>query len=113
MAGWLIKSLGYGKFGIIDSEDPMSPPSVTAGITAPAYDTFTRIMQDQYNNDEEVRAFMEGSYDLGFQYIGLAPAGSLETDLVWDCVRCTWVNKSKTRYQFRQGIAWESRTLGW
>ena len=113
MAGWLMARLGYGHFAIIDPENPDNPPSVTAAVTAPNYDTFTRIMQGQYNNNEEVRFEVPTSYMNNYEYVAVAPVGSLPTEPVWSCVRCEWVNNKKTRLQFRQSVSWIDRSIGW
>ena len=107
--GWLIQHLGYGRFALVDPSDPLNPPSVTAAVTAPNYDKFTRILQGQFNNNEEARR--DWSYP--YEYVAIAPNNSLTTDLVWACVRCTWNNNHKERWQYRENISWNDRSLGW
>ena len=113
MAGWLMYRLGYGQMAIVDPENPDNPPSVTATVSAPVYDTFTRIMQGQIENTEEMRRDAPVSFVGSFEYIGVATAGSNTGALVWDVVRVTWSGNKKVRYQFRENIAWDDRALGW
>ena len=113
MAGWLTKRLGYGKWSTVDIDAPSLPPSVTATVSAPVYDTFTRIMQGQIENTEEMRRDAPVSFVGSFEYIGVATAGSSTGALVWDVVRVTWSNNKKVHYQFRENIAWDDRALGW
>lgn len=114
MAGWLVKRLGNGLFGLIDIDNPNNSPSVSAAITAPAFDDFTRIVQGQFNNNEEVRIDRPGNYAGGFEYIAIAPTGSSTASAVWSCVRCTWSGGHKVRMQYLENIAWDDRAIaGW
>ena len=87
--------LGYGKVGVIEM------------------DTFTRILMGKIYDTEEIRKDSPTDYGNGFEYIGVAPLGSNINDPVWFCVRCTWVDSRKVRYQFREFISWTDRQQGW
>lgn len=113
MAGWLAKNLGNGLFGLIDIDNPNQSPSVTAQVTVPPADTFTRILNGQILNTEELRLEKPAVYDGTFEYVGLAIAGSDIADPVWSVVRTTWVYKCRTRIEFRSGVAWIDKHLGW
>lgn len=76
-------------------------------------DSFARILNGHIYNTEEVRFERPQNYLNSFEYVGLAPLGSLPTDPVWDCVRCSWVNNRKIRMQFQAKIPWETRSVGW
>ncbi len=110
MAGWLVKALGYGVYEITDPSSPDASPTVSS---SPVLDTFARIMQDHFYETEEARRDRPASLDGGYEFIAVAPTGSSVDDLVWDCVRCTWENKKKIRFQYRQAIAWTDRNVGW
>lgn len=113
MPGWLVSRLGYGKYGLIDSDNPDRAPTVTATVAAPNFDTFTRILQEQIKNTEEVRFDQPQTYNNTFEYIGIAPAGSLTSDFVWGIIRVSWVMNKKIRIQFQDNVAWDNRTQGW
>lgn len=111
MSGWLLTHLGYGTYGLIDSDNPNNPPSVSASITAPTFDTFTRICQEQFNNTEEVRRMWDSIN--GFEYVALAPSGTPTSVTTWKAVRVTWTNSQKTRLQYQENISWDNITQGW
>lgn len=113
MAGWLIRRLGNGMFALIDAVDPDNSPTVTASVTSPSFDTFTRILQGQINDNEEIRCEKPMSYALGYEYVGLGPDGANTADPVWDVVRVEWVSSKKTRMQYRADISWDDRAIGW
>ena len=110
---WIIQRLGNGQFGLIDTSNPDGPPAVTASVSSPTYDSFTRIMMGQFTASEEVRRDVPASYTAGYEFIAVAPDGSDPEVPVWDCVRCTWEDKKKTRFQYRQAISWTDRNIGW
>lgn len=113
MAGWLIHRIGYGKAVVIDPDNPENPPAITASITAPNYDTFTRLLQGQFYNTEEVRISRPTSFSNGSEYVGAAPTGSATSETIWKVVKCTWENYHKTRLQYREGISWDNKEFGW
>jgi hypothetical protein len=91
----VLLNLGYGKAGIYE------------------VDKFTRILDAQVYDSEEIRIERPDSYGNGFEYVAIAPVGSDTGISVWACVRCTWVNKQKVRMQFRDNVSWDSRAVGW
>ena len=109
MAGWLIKRLGNGLFGLVDVDNPINAPAITATISVPNYDAFTRLLQGQINNNEEIRR----EFTSAAEYVGLALTGSLTSNLVWNVVKKTLINNHTIRLQFQTGISWDDRTLGW
>lgn len=113
MAGWLTKRLGNGLWGTIDIDNPDSPPSVTATVTLTSNQSFTRILNGQLNDTEEMRLEKPMSYGMGFEYVGVGPNGANTADLVWNVVRCEWIDSKKTRIQYRNNIAWDDRAIGW
>lgn len=86
---------GYGKSYIIEVSD------------------FTRILKGEFEDNEEVRIDRPVDWTDGYEYVGVAPAGSSPNDTVWSCLRCKWLNNRKERIQFRSDIAWSNRTQGW
>lgn len=84
-------SLGYGKIGIIE------------------LDTFTRILNDQIYDTEEIRKDFNGNYE----YVAIALSGSNVDDSVWNCVRVTWLNGHRIRVQFQSNISWTTKDLNW
>lgn len=111
MAGWLVQHLGYGVYGLIDAENPANAPTVSAAITVPNYDTFTRICQQQFNNTEEVRRLWDPQG--GFEYVALATSGSDVSADVWSAIRITWQNNQKVRIQYKSPCSWTNVNQGW
>ncbi len=72
-------------------------------------DVFTRLLTGQVSDGEEVRKDWEGN----FEYVGLAEAGTNPEAPVWNCVKCTWVNGRRVRFQFKSNMSWTNRTMGW
>ena len=64
--------LGYGKTGTVE------------------VDTFTRMLNNQIYDNEEIRMEKPLTWDGTYEYMGLAPSGSLVNDPVWACIRKTW-----------------------
>lgn len=118
--GWIVTRLGYGAFGLIDADDPNNPPKVSVSGTisgtfnAQLQQNFGRILNEQFNDNEEVRFLKPMSYANSFEYCGVALAGSLTSDPVWTCLRCSYDNNGrKNRYQIRTGVIWDNVTQGW
>lgn len=93
--GKLTVNLGYGHTGTAETS------------------TFARLLRGEVE-DDEVLQFDRTSYlPTGFEYVAVAPTGSQDTDYVWNCVRCTWINNRKIKMQYRANIAWTERFNGW
>lgn len=78
---------------------------------------FSRILEKRFSDLEEVRYDIPATKVLRANnsiYIGVAPDGTLTTDLAWDVVRF-YFNASSVpeRARIRKGIAWDDRTTGW
>lgn len=77
-------------------------------------DYFTRIMNGQFWDFEEVRYDRPLDYANAYAYVGVAPAGSSADAAVWCCVRRSYdLNGKCVRDQYRSDIAWTARTTGW
>lgn len=77
-------------------------------------DVFTRIMQGEFWDEEEVRYDRPASYVNTWAYVGLAAKGASVLDPVWACVRRSYNANGKVyRDQFRENIAWNERANGW
>lgn len=77
-------------------------------------DIFTRIMNGEFWDEEEVRYDKPQILINGLAYVGVANAGSSVIDPVWACVRRTYdANGRSARDQFREKIAWIDRANGW
>ena len=72
-------------------------------------DTFTRMLNDQILDTEEIRKFWAGPYE----YVCLAPSGSPLNEPVWCAIRVTWINGKKTRIQFQENMTYSDITSGW
>lgn len=80
----------------------------------PVLDPFVRLRLGFIAADEEARFDSPGSYPNSFAYVGVAPAGSSVSAAVWNVMRVSYdSNGRKSREQFRAGISWESRPVGW
>lgn len=91
----LLINLGYGKNGLIE------------------LDVFTRMLNDQIHDNEEVRLDKPMDYASGYEYMGVALKDSpIDLD-VWSCIRRTWNQGHCIRMQCRTDIAWEDRIFGW
>ncbi len=77
-------------------------------------DVFTRIMNGEFWDEEEVRYDRPSSYCNTWAYVGLARAGSSILDPVWACVRRSYDANGKVyRDQFKANMAWSERANGW
>ncbi len=77
-------------------------------------DVFTRIMNGQFWDEEEVRYDRPSSYINTWAYVGLATSGTSVLDPVWSCVRRSYDGQGKVyRDQFRTKVAWSERANGW
>ena len=77
-------------------------------------DEFARIREGYLINNEEARFDKPISFAGSYQYAGVAPNGSLTSDPVWSIIRVSYDGSGrKIREQFRQGIAWDDRAVGW
>ncbi len=77
-------------------------------------DIFTRIMNCEFYDEEEVRYDRPDNYINTAAYIGVALAGSSILDPVWACVRRLYDGRGKVyRDQFRMKMAWNDRANGW
>lgn len=108
MAGWLLKRLGYGSFEVVDKDNPTNPPSVNSSGVA---DTFTRILQNQVYETEEIRRAAPSSFVGSYEFIAFGPKGASTGASVWDCVRCTWSMGKKVRFQYLENISWDDREV--
>ncbi len=72
-------------------------------------DTFTRMLNSQIRDNEEVRMDKPDSWLNGAEYMGVAPSGSSITDTVWACIKRTWFNNRCIRVQFKENMAWVDR----
>ncbi len=74
---------------------------------------FTRLLEGEIYDFEEIRKDSPLDYTDGYEYVGLAPSGSSIADPVWSCIRFTWENSRKTRMQYKADMTWNNRTQGW
>lgn len=88
--------LGNGKEGIVE------------------VDTFTRMLNNQIYDSEEMRLERGSDLTLSYEYMGIAPSGSSTSLPVWSCIRKTWANSRCTRVQYKDNIAWSNKAnLSW
>jgi hypothetical protein len=85
--------LGYGRSAIVES------------------DVFTRMLNDQIYDNEELRMDKPSDYTSGYEYLGLALAGSSITNAVWCCIKRTWQNNRCIRVQYKAAIPWTDRAI--
>ena len=72
--------------------------------------TFDRILNGNLLDTEEARKDSPSSFISGFEYIGVAPSGSLTSSSVWNIVRISYdVRGRQERFQFQPNIVWEPR----
>jgi hypothetical protein len=75
---------------------------------------FTRLMNGQILDTEEVRYDSPADLRGSWAYVGVALAGSSPLDAVWSCIRRSFDGNGKRyRDQFRANIAWTDRANGW
>jgi hypothetical protein len=79
----------------------------------PSLSTFDRLVNERYNDNEEVRMDKPQTFNGTFEYVAFAIAGSPTSSLVWQCLRVEWDLNRRTRMQFRPNISWDNRTIGW
>jgi hypothetical protein len=89
----ILVPLGYGKLNIIE------------------VDTFTRMLNNQILDAEEVRLDKPISYQAGFEFMGVAPAGADVEEPLWCIIRRTWDNKRAVRLQYKQNVKWSDRFI--
>ena len=83
----VVTRLGYGVTGIVEA------------------DQFTRILNEQFYDDEEVRMLRNSVYE----YCGVALAGSLTSDPVWTCLRQSRdINGKVCRWQIKFNVVWDN-----
>lgn len=81
---------------------------------AVSYGTFYRLMNNMYQDTEEIRRDMPAIFVNNFSYIGIAPSGSSISSPVWSIIRNSHDSNGKcVRVQFQENISWDSRNLGW
>lgn len=114
--GWIAKDLGNGVWNIND-ETPGNNPSVSFNGTITSNpqltQNFGRILNEQFNDNEQVLFDVPQTYDATFEYVGVAINTASPSDSVWMVIRVSWVLNRKTKMQFQSGIAWSQRTQGW
>lgn len=77
-------------------------------------DTFTRMLKDEFYDNEEVRMDKPEAWANSYCYMAIAPTGSSIYAPVWSCIRKTFNADSKgIRMQYRENIAWADHTIGW
>lgn len=115
--GWNCKNLGNGTWQITDDGISQGIPIAgfngTIASNPQLTQNFGRILNEQINENEEIRLDSPNSYDGTFEYIGVAPIGSLSSSNVWMIIRVSWVNNKKVRFQYRSNVIWDNHTQGW
>lgn len=91
----IVTELGYGKQSIVEDS------------------TFTRLLSGQVYDDEEIRREAFTDDGSGYEYVGVAKAGSGVEDQVWCVIRRSFTSNRCSRVQFRADISWSNRSQGW
>lgn len=115
--GWMAKDLGNGVWNITDDGVPSANPYVSFNGTITSNpqltQNFGRILNEQFNDNEQVLVDVPQSFDNTFEYVGVANNTASPSDPVWMVIRVTWILNRKTKMQFRSSVIWNNRTLGW
>jgi len=101
------------EIGTVDQGKAGTEPWPVVVSNASATQTFSRILSEQLNDNEEARIDLPQTFDRTFSYVGVALAGSSTSSSVWAIVRESWINNRKTRVQFQNLISWDNRALDW
>lgn len=76
-------------------------------------DAFTRMLNNEIYDTEEMRLERPVGYEYGYEYMGLALSGSSPSEPVWCCIRRTWLNKTVIRIQYKSEVIWDFKWIGW
>ncbi len=72
-------------------------------------DCFTRLLNNQIYDTEEIRKAWYGNYE----YVCVGPLGSSIYEPVWNAIRTTWINGKRFRVQYQPNLAYAYITDGW
>lgn len=87
--------LGYGKTATVE------------------LDVFTRILNNQIYDTEEMRVEKPINYLFGYEYVAIALSGADTDKPIWACVRRTWLDNHVTRIQYKSDVTWDFKSIGW
>ena len=77
-------------------------------------DRVTRLRLGYIYENQEVRCETPATLPNNFAYYGVAPDGSATSSTTWDIMRVSYDSLGRrSREQFKLGISWDNRAIGW
>lgn len=75
---------------------------------------FKRLKDHEYQDGEEVRYDVPATLGSNYMYHALNVAGTATSAASWSIIRTSFdANGNPDREQFRTGISWDNRAVGW
>lgn len=115
--GWLATNLGDGVWNITDDGIQNANPFVNFNGTITSNpqltQNFGRILNEQFNDNEQVLFDKPQTFDGTYEYIGVANNTASTSDPVWMAIRVSWLLNRRTKMQFRTSLVWDNRVAGW